>query len=335
MPRVESITGTGLPRSSPLMFVLLCGALSAGPSSGQVPAVGEPLTEAVARAQLAFYGQVTGVDYRLSREGVPHTLVSYRIDRVLRGSVTTREPGRDRSQVTLRFVGGPKGNGTYLTVEGVPSFNPGDQDVLLVQQNGAVQCPLVNCERGRFRVLHDHVYSSRGFPLAGLRDGRIMEGGRPEPQLQSLRYPPPTFDQLYQREEVRERAKELGLSVDELRRRYEEQAPKEIVLEPDIHRAPEERRDTSEGAPAGEEGVVPAGEAKPMSLQSFLEIVSQASHLAPSRPEPVVSLDPDEAFSFELPVASAPGETLRDAEEVEKMRQQGFDPVIREEPPSR
>lgn len=337
MRRIKRFT-----RSGPLWFTLvtllpLWGVLSSRPAIGQGPPGEESLTEAVSKAELAFYGQVSDVKYRLSQEGVPHTFVTFSLQKSIRGRV--RDPGQKRPQgprlVTLRFIGGPKGNGSYLTVQGVPHFNRGDQDVLLVHNNGVVPCPLVRCERGRFRVLNNRVYTSQGVPVARVQRGRIIAEGRPESRLQRIRYPRATFDELYKREEVQAKAKEMGVSVEELRRRYEKEAPKEIILEPTVHRPREEPRDkSSEEALPGEVGAARGKKAPPMTLERFLEILSRAGKGAPAPAKAVVSLNPDEAFSFKVPTASPPGRS-RNAAEEEKLRQQDFDPVIREKPPAR
>lgn len=337
MRRIKRFARTGLPWFALVTLLPLWGVLSSRPAIGQGPPGEESLTEAVSKAELAFYGQVSDVEYRLSREGVPHTFVTFRVQRLIRGRVGGAGRGRRQGPpwVTLRFIGGPKGNGSFLTVQGVPHFNRGDRDVLLVHNNGVIQCPLVRCERGRFRVLNNRVYSSRGIPVARVQRGRIVAEGRPEPQLGRVRYPRPTFDELYQREEVQAKAKEMGISVEELRRRYEKEAPKEIILEPTVHRPKEEPRDkSSEEAQPGEVGAARGKKASPMTLERFLEILSRAGKGAPAPAKAVVSLNPDEAFSFKLPTASPPGRS-RNAAEEEKLRQQDFDPVIREKPPAR
>jgi hypothetical protein len=58
---------------------------------------------------------------------------------------------------------------------GIPLFQPGDRDVLLVHQNGISACPLIGCSRGRYRIVGDTAYpdNGRGAPVPELRRARI------------------------------------------------------------------------------------------------------------------------------------------------------------------
>ena len=256
---------------------------------GGVPTQEDGIERALSESQMAFYGEVSNVKYRLSRDGTPHAFVTYRIKKIIRGQQIR---GEDKTEtVTLRFIGGPRGNGTFLTVSGVPNFNVGDQDVLLVRNNGEAQCPLVGYGYGRFRILNDRVYNSEGIPVIGVREERIVAAGRPEPKLQLIRFPAPTFDEVYKREDVQEYLQESGREVDldELRKRYEEEAPKEIILEPTFP-APKADGEKTE----------------PMSLEVFIEILAEKARGLKDEPKPVESLDPDKPFTFKLPVVSTP-----------------------------
>jgi len=251
---------------------------------GDIPTQEDGIERALSEAEMAFYGEVSEVKYRLSEDGTPHAFVTYRIRKIIRGQ---DEP----ETVTLRFIGGPKGNGTFLTVSGVPHFNVGDQDVLLVRDNGETPCPLVGYGYGRFRVLNDRVYNSQGIPVIAVRDERIVVAGRPEPKLQLIRFPAPTFDEVYKRKDVQEYLQKSGREVDldELRKRYEQEAPKEIILEPTFPAAKGNGEKT-----------------EPMSLEVFIEVLADKARGLKDKPEPVKSLDPDKPFTFKLPVVSAP-----------------------------
>ncbi len=77
------------------------------------------------------------------------------------------------TQVTLRFIGGPDGQGRFLSVEGVPMFQPGDEDVLFVRSNGEDGCAVVMCEFGRYRIFKEAVYEAHGSPVTRVGKGRI------------------------------------------------------------------------------------------------------------------------------------------------------------------
>ena len=112
---------------------------------------GLTLSDLARQAELVFVGKVTGIEYRMSEAGpglvaLPHTLVSYRIDRVLKGQAETGD------QITLRFQGGPvPGTPNAMIVEGTPTFDTGDRDVLFVRGNGGAVNPVVGWSQGRVR----------------------------------------------------------------------------------------------------------------------------------------------------------------------------------------
>jgi len=176
---------------------LLVAALAAGcadssvetgesPDDTQAAATSAPLDSAlvdrVGGADLVFVGEVVRVAHRLSdvagpdTMAAPHTFVTYAVEEVLLG--------RAGDEVTLRFAGGPTGDGRFARVSGVPRFTPGDRDLLLVQDNERSACPLVGCGQGRYRLLDDRVYTEGGRELRVAADGRLVAGARAErPEL--------------------------------------------------------------------------------------------------------------------------------------------------------
>lgn len=112
-------------------------------------------------AEAVFEGTIEAIRFVEARSqgeqpGVPHTFVTYRVDRVFKGRVRG-------DTVTLRFFGGMDATGDRLlfTSDGV-AHDVGDRDILLVAGNGAAECPLVGCANGRFRLIDDAVYDEGG-----------------------------------------------------------------------------------------------------------------------------------------------------------------------------
>jgi hypothetical protein len=125
----------------------------------------------IQNADYAFQGVVTKVEYRLS-EGVPqlpHTFVTFKVEKSLKGTV-------NQQFVTLRFMGGTDGKGNFLSVSGLPLFDVGDRDTLLVRGNGKAGCPLVGCASGRFRIINNLVFTDDGKPILQTPQGRLIYG---------------------------------------------------------------------------------------------------------------------------------------------------------------
>ena len=140
---------------SAAVMVALCGTAGAA-----APEFDGSLREQVAKSDLVFVGNVVDVAYATSQpgregRGVPHTFVTYEVERVLQGEA----PGKE---VTLRFVGGRGEKSAFLAVSGLPMFDLGDRDVLMVADNGLSGCPLVGCAEGRYRLIRDMVFSEEG-----------------------------------------------------------------------------------------------------------------------------------------------------------------------------
>jgi hypothetical protein len=105
---------------------------------------------------------------------IPHAFVKLRILHIFKGTTT------DPSTITLRFRGGPLGDGKILLVGRVPLFDQGDHDILFVRGNGSRIAPLVGWEEGRFRIFAGKVYSDKGEELWLARDGTLLYG-KPKP----------------------------------------------------------------------------------------------------------------------------------------------------------
>ena len=147
------------------------------------------LEESVEKAGLIFEGAVLNVEHRSSdvtspeHVALPHTFITYSADKVLKGDF-------DKSTITLRFIGGQdEVTGDFLSVEGVPFFNIDEEDVLFVSNNGESMCPLQGCEKGRFRVVGENVYSQHGSKVFLDEKGTVKFGGMaPAEDLEQLRF---------------------------------------------------------------------------------------------------------------------------------------------------
>jgi hypothetical protein len=146
------------------------------------------LEESIQDSGLVFEGRVVEVENRVStvqseeHARLPHTFVTYAVDNVLKGEYND-------DLITLRFIGGQDPEtGDYLTVEGVPSFNLDDRDILFISpENGQVMCPLQGCEKGRFRVVGENLYSQHGREIILSDQGAIKFGElAPEKDLQRI-----------------------------------------------------------------------------------------------------------------------------------------------------
>lgn len=241
-------------------------------------------------AGLIVHGKVAKVTYvnAASRAGraQPHTFVTYDLGEVLFPATQVQ-----RSQLTLRFAGGPDGQGRFLDVGGVPKFMVGDEDVLFVAENGEGGCALVLCEFGRFRVLDDLVYEAHGSPVLKMSVRRISTDGFGPPELQKFAFPAPAFDDLIKNPSALRVLKEMGLTVDEARQKYEAEAPKEILVDEGVSGRP--------------------GKPQLGAKSSFvMETLRQAIALYdPKTPEIIADAVPDKPFSVPVPVENLPLET--------------------------
>lgn len=156
----------------------------------------------LSNADAVFRGKVEEVDYRKSKDGTPYAFVTFRVQKQIRGDV--------QRKATLRFVGGPRGDGSYLIPQSVPNFFPGDEDILFVRKNTSAECPLVRCDSGRIRIHKERSYTSAGRPIVGVtKDGALIDGGRAVPELQLLRFPRPDFAELIKRKEIQQQLEKI------------------------------------------------------------------------------------------------------------------------------
>lgn len=155
---------------SAAIVVALTGAANAAS-----PEANDSLRSQVAKSDLVFVGNVIDVAYASSQgrdnaRGVPHTFVTYEVERVLQGQADSKE-------VTLRFIGGRGEKSAFLAVSGQPMFDLGDRDVLMVAGNGTSGCPLVNCADGRYRLIQDMVFSEEGQAIEADGHGGVNKVG--------------------------------------------------------------------------------------------------------------------------------------------------------------
>jgi hypothetical protein len=159
-------------------YLAIC--LSIGFSLEASAAVGKPpsLQELTQTSDLVFKGKVVDVGYKSSTpqnssEGIPHTFVTYQISEVLTGQYSN-------PTITLRFVGGPTGDGGFLMVSHVPLFDVGDEDVLFVKDNTKSACPLVGCSDGRMRVINEKMYDEEGYRIVAPKNLSSFGKGKRE-----------------------------------------------------------------------------------------------------------------------------------------------------------
>ena len=317
-------------RNGTLWFAAVLAVLCIG-FDAQAHDSGKDLKHLVERANLVFVGQATRVEYRSlpsanRDEGlIPHTFVTYAVERVLRGSA----PGQE---ITLRFIGGPDGRGRFLTVSRVPIVQQGDRDLLFVDDAADASCPLVQCEKGRFRILGDRVYNAHGAPVLSVAQGKIVARGRPPQELLTYRYPAPSFDDLLRNPEVVEHLRSLQLSMEEARRRYAAEAPKEIVVVDQV----------TEQSTEGDEGLntKAAPQAKPeppVTAAHFLGVAESIARSTARKPAPVRGADMRSPVAASRLQAMTPGNPparqgqpgKRDEAEAKALEANGFNPVIR------
>lgn len=210
---------------SALAAASLLAAGAATPAQAHAP----DLNELAADARVVVHSRVSKVDYGWSEAGaagqpaVPQTIVTFEVVRPLRGAMAS-------SHFSLRFIGGPDGQGRFMRASHVPVFQPGDEDILFVRNGGEKGCALAGCMEGRFRLLHGQVHDGTGVPVRAIESGRVIASGEVPAGLRTLRYPRPEFDQLMKRPEVRQAIERQGLSVADAHRLYEAQAPAMVEM---------------------------------------------------------------------------------------------------------
>jgi hypothetical protein len=146
------------------------------------------------------------------------------------------------------------------------------------------------------------VYNAWGVPVVAVTPA-LRTGGKPRFDLNVMEIPQPSFDQLIQRPEVKAQiAREMPNSpLEEVRKRYEAQAPKSSVITFGTTPASSERSDAL-GAPASVIETYPA----PMTVEAFLAAVREvgAQTPLPQGGQPA-SADPSRPFTVKPPSVSA------------------------------
>ncbi|MBL9189255.1 MAG: hypothetical protein JNK23_17365 [Opitutaceae bacterium] len=121
--------------------------------------------ELVAEADCIVRGTVTTVIARAvaTPDGPAiHTFVTIAVEECVKGTAPR--------ELTLTLAGGTLGDKSAL-IAGMPQFKVGDREILFVQGNGRLFCPLVGFYHGRYRVLtdattgHDYVARHNRTPL--------------------------------------------------------------------------------------------------------------------------------------------------------------------------
>lgn len=160
------------------------------------------IVQLLSNADVVFRGKVEEVNYRKAKDGTPYSFVTYKVQKRIRGEL--------QRKVTLRFVGGPRGDGSYLIPQSVPNFFPGDEDILFIRKNTAAECPLVGCGNGRIRIFKERSYTSAGKPIVGVtKEGALVAGGRAVPELQLIRFPRPEFKDLITRKDIQQQLEKV------------------------------------------------------------------------------------------------------------------------------
>jgi hypothetical protein len=282
----------------------------------------------LAASDLVFHGVVTEVNYVKAEDGTPHAFVTYHVKKVIRGSIPDRI-----ETVTLRFIGGPLGDGSFFMMSKAPNFAAGDEDVLFVRGNGSDGCPLVSCLNGRLRILDDRVYQGIATPVINIKKGKIIAKGAKPGKLLEYRFPPPPFETYYARQEVKEAIEKACVNqkaecdYKNLKAAYEKHVPKQIIL----------RRinagDSGEGAVKQEPD-------DPIRLKVLIDALLAANKTVPEKPAPFVSVDPKAPFAIQLPDPESPAKQESQqisvlpylgatAEEMEQYADEQHNPVIK------
>ena len=311
----------------------VCVSFEASAHSPMDKGHGGDLAQLVDQSNLVFIGNVERVTYGYAKgsaenEGpIPYTIVTYRIDKVLRGQA----PGKE---ITMRFLGGPDGRGRFLSVTGVPVIQEGDQDLLFVGNTEDPSCPLVFCELGRYRILNDQVFDTYGSAVRAVIKTKVVSRGTPPKEFRTVRFPTPKFDELIRNPEVAEALKAQNLSPDEARRRYEEGAPKYVEFSEEFP-IPEKLEDAGKGAPAPAQ----AEQVAPMPLSRFVAMTTELATASKRAPAAVRSIDPNaEIVAAKLkitvprqltaPILRAPTNAV-EKNEYDALVKNNFNPVIR------
>ena len=125
----------------------------------------------VQEADTIVVGTVSTVEAEWDADSeTPFTLVTFTDLDILKGET-------DPEALTLRFLGGPRPDGTVIQIAGVPQFTVGERRVLFVAGNDHFAVPLVGVWQGVYRVVFDPerdtdtLYTHDMQPLTALPTG--------------------------------------------------------------------------------------------------------------------------------------------------------------------
>ncbi len=310
--------------------LVLAGALVLAGSAVRAHGPGdgaENLHSLVEQSDAIIYGKVTDIVYRNSEpsenspNGLPHTFVTYQLDKVLRGKIRGET-------LTLRIPGGADGQGGVYNVTSAPQFARGQTDVLFIGGEDENGCPLVQCVEGRFRIEDERVYNGWGVPLVDA-EKHLVFGGKPRFDLNVMDVPRPEFDAVLRRPEVTRILKEKGISTDEqlkqLRAEYEREAPASYQIKLSV--ADEVINDDY----TGEQEAEPTEKyAEPMIIDQFFALIEKhISHIAPPTRD-VVSANPKDRFKIADPrleqLSATDSKTDISEEEEQDLKQESEEP---------
>ena len=263
--------------------------------SSHDPAAKGDLARMAGVAHAVFQGKVTKVAYRTAAgaNGMPYTFVTYAVSKVMQGAV-----GRE---ITLRFIGGHDGRGTFVEASGVPRFEEGDEDIMFLAGNGEQGCALVLCENGRFRIKDGQVHNGTGQPIVAVASGKAEAKGEGHPAFDTFRYPAPTFDDLMKNPQAAAQLARSGMTVAQAKARFDAEAPKQLEI-----RSVKLQKGAGEGGAAGLSA--PSAPALAgMEVGSFVvQFDSVAGAQSRGKSTPVRSADVNGALSSPRMVAAAP-----------------------------
>lgn len=319
---------------SAFLFIFAPAAMS---HSGHDRSDAGQLTAMVEQAQLIILGKVTEVEYRVeysdAKERLPVAYVTYGIEKAVRGA-------RADGSLTLRFLGGPDGQGRFLSVSNTPQFMVGERDLLFVRGNGSEACPLVNCEDGRYRVFEGGVYNAHGVPVRAIVDMGTIARGATHEAFREFRYPSPSFDDLMKNPEAAALLEEKGMSREEASRRYASEAPKEIVVQAQIVRKGADATEDQEreGNTGKDAGAIRASDEplqeNPVAVEEFVARVDEIARKTGGKLRPIVSIDPEDAKALSFGEPKRPEGKLEsypddESEEARQIRENDGNPVIK------
>jgi hypothetical protein len=149
-------------------------------------------------SDFVFQGEVIRKEFALSLPvvddhrsgGVPHTFVTYRIERLIKGKPSP-------SEVTLRFLGGDVPGVRRTRISQMPMIAEGDRDIVFVRGNGRKACPMIRWGEGRIRLSHGTAFGEHSEQIGFDPTNRIRIGAA-RPALDG-----PRTDGLYTRVDSR------------------------------------------------------------------------------------------------------------------------------------